>query len=179
MLSFVSVHDYLHSLKEIALQLAPLKERAIFYLAAAVSDFMIPLDHLPKHKTPSSAEGLNLCLQATPKILRLLTTVWCPHAYVVTFKVNFPWILFYLLPAWKLKFLKMDVVGNIGSSFIAKSQKIFASLFPSTRHRQFITNSSTTSAVCLSQNATSYDLIYFLEVPIIDLIKAKKNRSRA
>lgn len=86
-LSFVTVHDYLHILRAIAILLAPLQKRLLFYLAAAVSDFMIPLEQLPKHKMASNVDVLNITLQATPKVLRLLTSSWCPHAFVVTFKV--------------------------------------------------------------------------------------------
>lgn len=42
MIDFVTVRDYLFLLKEISVILSRVGERALFYLAAAVSDFFIP-----------------------------------------------------------------------------------------------------------------------------------------
>lgn len=41
-LEFVTVNDYLWLLKELAVIVQPLGKRAMFYLAAAVSDFFLP-----------------------------------------------------------------------------------------------------------------------------------------
>ncbi|KAG9410185.1 hypothetical protein AC1031_018216 [Aphanomyces cochlioides] len=63
---FVSVNDYFYALKYIATAVQPLKERAVFYLAAAVSDFFIPDNELVEHKIQSHAsvgQGLTLSLK--------------------------------------------------------------------------------------------------------------------
>lgn len=45
-LEFVTVNDYLWLLKELAVIVQPLGKRAMFYLAAAVSDFFLPQDRV-------------------------------------------------------------------------------------------------------------------------------------
>lgn len=45
-LEFVTVNDYLWLLKELAEIVKPLEKRAMFYLAAAVSDFFLPQDRV-------------------------------------------------------------------------------------------------------------------------------------
>jgi phosphopantothenate-cysteine ligase len=44
--SFQTIADYLHLLKAAAEALQPLENRALLYLAAAVSDFYIPRDQM-------------------------------------------------------------------------------------------------------------------------------------
>ncbi|KDO30294.1 hypothetical protein SPRG_05012 [Saprolegnia parasitica CBS 223.65] len=80
--AFVSVDD----------AVKPLGERAMFYLAAAVSDFYIPASEMVEHKiqsTPSHAnDALTLTLQHVPKLLGLLRYEWAPHAFYVSFKLE-------------------------------------------------------------------------------------------
>ena len=59
----------------------------MLYLAAAVSDFYIPKEHLSEHKIQSSDGPLNLKLQMVPKMLGPLTCNWIPKAFIVSFKV--------------------------------------------------------------------------------------------
>ncbi|RHY81132.1 hypothetical protein DYB35_007063 [Aphanomyces astaci] len=112
-ISFVSVNDYFYALQLVAAAVAPLKERAVFYLAAAVSDFYIPDAELVEHKIQSHAtvgQGLSLQLQnvltfpwllirsercspQVPKLLGLLRHEWAPDAFYVSFKVHFNLIL--------------------------------------------------------------------------------------
>ncbi|CAK4080829.1 unnamed protein product [Aphanomyces euteiches] len=88
---FVSVNDYFYALKYIATAVQPLKERAVFYLAAAVSDFFIPDNELVEHKIQSHAsvgQGLTLSLKNVPKLLGLLRYEWAPDAFYVSFKLE-------------------------------------------------------------------------------------------
>lgn len=55
-LSFVTITEYLWSLREVAKLMQPLGARALFYLAAAVSDFFVPADRMVEHKIQSSDE---------------------------------------------------------------------------------------------------------------------------
>ncbi|ETW06008.1 hypothetical protein H310_03626 [Aphanomyces invadans] len=90
-ISFVSVNDYFYALKLVAMAVAPLRERAIFYLAAAVSDFYIPDSELVEHKIQSHAtvgQGLTLQLHNVPKLLGLLRHEWAPNAFYVSFKLE-------------------------------------------------------------------------------------------
>jgi len=73
-------------LKRIALALAPLKERVIFYSAAAVSDFY--LKHMAEHKIQSADGPLQLKLDVVPKLVPTLRSVWCRRIFLVTFKLE-------------------------------------------------------------------------------------------
>ncbi|KAL1957366.1 hypothetical protein VTO42DRAFT_6046 [Malbranchea cinnamomea] len=54
LLPFVTVTDYLYELRTLAQLMQPLRSRALFYLAAAVSDFFIPRDRMVEHKIQSN-----------------------------------------------------------------------------------------------------------------------------
>jgi phosphopantothenate-cysteine ligase len=84
---FESVQNYLDLLRITAESLAPLGPRVCYYLAAAVSDFYIPEEQMVEHKIQSST-GLTLHLHQVPKMLPVLTQVWAPHSYVVSFKLE-------------------------------------------------------------------------------------------
>jgi phosphopantothenate-cysteine ligase len=90
----------------------PLGPRAVFYLAAAVSDFFIPKDRLVKHKIQSSEEfsdynsfaddhtnhlppaartegkKLVIDLEPVPKFLKSLVDGWAPQGMIVSFKLE-------------------------------------------------------------------------------------------
>nr|XP_012420031.1 PREDICTED: phosphopantothenate--cysteine ligase isoform X2 [Odobenus rosmarus divergens] len=51
---FTTLADYLHLLQAAAQALNPLGSSAMFYLAAAVSDFYVPVSEMPEHKIQSS-----------------------------------------------------------------------------------------------------------------------------
>lgn len=87
-LSFVTVSDYLFLLTLAAQLLAPLKARALFYLAAAVSDFFIPTELMAEHKIQSNDGDLNISMIKVPKFLKPLVTKWAPNAYIVSFKLE-------------------------------------------------------------------------------------------
>ena len=90
-ISFETLFEYLVYLKAIAGALAPFGPRAAFYLAAAVSDFYVPLSSMAEHKIQSSevgAGGLALQLAKTPKMLGALRRAWAPRAFVVGFKLE-------------------------------------------------------------------------------------------
>jgi len=85
---FESLTDYLHLLRMICVRLSTFGRRTLLYLAAAVSDFYLPLDAMRQHKTQSSAGDLELRLKTTPKVLKILCEEWVPKAFVVTFKLE-------------------------------------------------------------------------------------------
>jgi phosphopantothenate---cysteine ligase (ATP) len=104
LLPFTTITEYLWSLKEIALALRPIGTNALFYLAAAVSDFFIPRDRLSEHKIQSSdpngsgqqdiasktGQGRKLVvdLDPVPKFLKRLVDGWAPDAMIVSFKLE-------------------------------------------------------------------------------------------
>ncbi|KAK3064013.1 hypothetical protein LTS18_010943 [Coniosporium uncinatum] len=108
-LSFVTITEYLWQLREVAKLMRPLGSNALFYLAAAVSDFFVPQDRMTEHKIQSneefteknrSADGakrpaartegksLVIDLEPVPKFLKRLVDGWAPNALIVSFKLE-------------------------------------------------------------------------------------------
>jgi phosphopantothenate---cysteine ligase (ATP) len=92
-LPFTSVDEYFFLLRLAGECLAPWHERALFYLAAAVSDFYIPHARLAEHKIQSRDGPLTLELAQVPKLLGVLRHDWAPHAFFVSFKLETDWEL--------------------------------------------------------------------------------------
>lgn len=108
-LSFTTITDYLWELRGVARLMKPLGSRALFYLAAAVSDFFVPQDRMVEHKIQSSEEfaqrhdgeggekmpaartegkSLIIDLEPVPKFLKALVDGWAPDAMIVSFKLE-------------------------------------------------------------------------------------------
>eukprot|EP00241_Pyramimonas_parkeae_P002528 CAMPEP_0114227284 /NCGR_PEP_ID=MMETSP0058-20121206/1705_1 /TAXON_ID=36894 /ORGANISM="Pyramimonas parkeae, CCMP726" /LENGTH=438 /DNA_ID=CAMNT_0001338109 /DNA_START=61 /DNA_END=1379 /DNA_ORIENTATION=+ len=98
-IEFETLFDYMMILKLVANQFQAGGEYAMFYLAAAVSDFYIPWHKLPKHKIQSrdlgsttdsheASLGLTIQMDSTPKMLGLLRKEWAPLAFHVSFKLE-------------------------------------------------------------------------------------------
>ena len=107
-LSFTTINEYLWELKEIATNMRPLGSKALFYLAAAVSDFFLPKDRLSEHKIQSSDKGesvakdtagtalsdtvhgkkLMIDLDPVPKFLKSLVDGWAPEGMIISFKLE-------------------------------------------------------------------------------------------
>ncbi len=101
LLSFTTITEYLWQLKDIATNMRPLGPRALFYLAAAVSDFFLPSDRMAEHKIQSSAinpvgangastqgKKLMVDLDPVPKFLKSLVDGWAPEGMIVSFKLE-------------------------------------------------------------------------------------------
>ncbi|XP_018403678.1 PREDICTED: phosphopantothenate--cysteine ligase isoform X1 [Cyphomyrmex costatus] len=86
-LTFTTFSEYLWLLRSACQALAPLENKAILYLAAAVSDFYIPSNEMSVHKISSSGPP-TISLQLVPKILAPLVSLWVPKAFVVSFKLE-------------------------------------------------------------------------------------------
>lgn len=93
-ISFRSVEEYLAKLQLSAIALKDSQALAMFFLAAAVSDFYVPLSERSTHKIQSgphqtsSSPGLTLHLRPVPKVMGLLRTKWAPDAFVCSFKLE-------------------------------------------------------------------------------------------
>ncbi|GEQ67833.1 hypothetical protein JCM33374_g1499 [Metschnikowia sp. JCM 33374] len=86
---FTTVNQYLYTLRSISEILKKIEDKALFYLAAAVSDFFLPSSRLPKHKIQAQPSGkLIVDLEAVPKFLRRLVDSWAPQAMIVSFKLE-------------------------------------------------------------------------------------------
>ncbi|KAM8914537.1 phosphopantothenate--cysteine ligase [Spinachia spinachia] len=87
-IEFSTLSEYLHLLKAAAQALSAIGSKAMFYLAAAVSDFYIPASEMPEHKIQSSNGPLQLSMNMVPKILSPLVKDWAPQAFVISFKLE-------------------------------------------------------------------------------------------
>nr|POE90030.1 phosphopantothenate--cysteine ligase cab2 [Quercus suber] len=110
LLPFTSVNEYLWNLRAIAMAMQPLGAHALFYLAAAVSDFFVPAARMAEHKIQSSqdfhaatiapardgeapaarmaAGKLVIDLDPVPKFLKVLVDQWAPRSMIVSFKLE-------------------------------------------------------------------------------------------
>ncbi|KAG9352941.1 hypothetical protein JZ751_017517 [Albula glossodonta] len=85
---FSTLSEYLHLLKAAAQALSSIGPKAMFYLAAAVSDFYIPASEMPEHKIQSSNGPLQISMKMVPKMLSPLVKDWAPQAFVISFKLE-------------------------------------------------------------------------------------------
>lgn len=113
LIPFTTVTSYLFLLREIACDMRPLATDALFYLAAAVSDFFVPPSRMVEHKIQSgdvpaeTEEGLTeaekfvaggvggkklvIDLDPVPKFLKKVVEEWAPEGMIVSFKVGCAW----------------------------------------------------------------------------------------
>ncbi len=87
-LEYTTIFEYMLLLNVTAMQLGAFGKNALFYLAAAVSDFYIPWDKLSDHKIQSGTGPLSLqvrqhthTLHSTPPSLSSLLTL--SHGYIL------------------------------------------------------------------------------------------------
>lgn len=103
LLPYTTIAEYLFELRMLAKLMHPLGSRALFYLAAAVSDFFIPRDRMVEHKIQSSepnagktnteheqnSKRLVIDLDPVPKFLHRLVDGWAPdNSMIVSFKLE-------------------------------------------------------------------------------------------
>lgn len=99
LLPFTTITEYLFELRSIATLMQPLGNRALFYLAAAVSDFFIPRERMAEHKIQSSevengkktgaGKELKIELDPVPKFLTTFVSQWAPKgSLIVSFKLE-------------------------------------------------------------------------------------------
>ncbi|KAK3839681.1 MAG: DNA/pantothenate metabolism flavoprotein [Linnemannia gamsii] len=113
-LDFVTVNDYLFLLREAAQIISKMDVNAMYYLAAAVSDFFIPADKMSEHKIQSGDGLLNLSMDQVPKILKPLVNDWTPKAFIVSFKLETDEALLPIKSRQALKrYGHQIVIGNI------------------------------------------------------------------
>lgn len=90
---FTTVNQYLYTLRMVSIELSKPQTHnstTLFYLAAAVSDFFMPVSRLSEHKIQSKAGGGKLIvdLDPVPKFLKRLVDTWTPGAMIVSFKLE-------------------------------------------------------------------------------------------
>jgi phosphopantothenate-cysteine ligase len=92
-ISFNQVFEYILLLKGVMQSSCALGKRVLACLAAAVSDFYVPINRMPIDKLQSreiiNGEGVtSLELHRVPKSLELVKKRWNPHAFVLAFKLE-------------------------------------------------------------------------------------------
>jgi len=133
-LSYVTITEYLWNLREVAKLMRPLGSKAMFYLAAAVSDFFVPQDRMVEHKIQSNEEFLGaegggttkppaartegksliIDLEPVPKFLKSLVDGWAPDAMIVSFKLETDPALLVKKAQYSLdKYSHHLVIGNL------------------------------------------------------------------
>ncbi|KAK2659577.1 hypothetical protein Ddye_006110 [Dipteronia dyeriana] len=87
-LTFTTIFEYLQILQMIAVTARGLGPHAMFYLAAAVSDFYVPWESMVEHKIQSASGPLDIRLLQVPKMLSVLRKKWAPMAFFISFKLE-------------------------------------------------------------------------------------------
>ncbi|KAG5036303.1 hypothetical protein AAZX31_04G234700 [Glycine max] len=88
-LPFNTIFEYLQMLQTIAMSMRCIGPRAMFYLAAAVSDYYVPWKEMVEHKIQSgSSHLLDVKLVQVPKMLSVLRKDWAPLAFCISFKLE-------------------------------------------------------------------------------------------
>uniref|UniRef100_A0A3N7F5R1 Uncharacterized protein n=1 Tax=Populus trichocarpa TaxID=3694 RepID=A0A3N7F5R1_POPTR len=83
---FTTIFEYLQILRSIAMSMRDLGSHAVYYLAAAVSDFYVPWKSMAEHKIQSASGPLDMRLVQVPKMLSALKKAWAPMAFCISFK---------------------------------------------------------------------------------------------
>ncbi|MED6191740.1 Phosphopantothenate--cysteine ligase 2 [Stylosanthes scabra] len=88
-LPFSTVFEYLQMLQIISRPMKDIGPRAMFYLAAAVSDYYVPWKDMVEHKIQSDGSYLlDVKLVQVPKMLSVLRKDWAPLAFCISFKLE-------------------------------------------------------------------------------------------
>lgn len=135
LLSFTTITEYLWELRRISILMRPLGPKALFYLAAAVSDFFLPRDRLSEHKiqssetnradeaaepgssgsaTTSQGKSLMVNLNPVPKFLKSLVDGWAPEGMIISFKLETdPSLLVFKAQQALVRYSHHLVIGNL------------------------------------------------------------------
>ncbi|KAG5031329.1 hypothetical protein AAZX31_06G102700 [Glycine max] len=87
-LPFNTIFEYLQMLQIIAMSMRCIGPHAMFYLAAAVSDYYVPWKDMVEHKIQSGSHLLDVKLVQVPKMLSMLRKDWAPLAFCTSFKLE-------------------------------------------------------------------------------------------
>ncbi|EGO03721.1 hypothetical protein SERLA73DRAFT_165324 [Serpula lacrymans var. lacrymans S7.3] len=87
-LTFVTVNDYLWLLRAVSQEMSILRRNAMYYLAAAVSDFFLPRQKMSEHKIQSGKGSLHIEMDQVPKVLKPMVAEWTREGYIVSFKLE-------------------------------------------------------------------------------------------
>ncbi|XP_012829856.1 PREDICTED: phosphopantothenate--cysteine ligase 1-like [Erythranthe guttata] len=121
-LPFTTIFEYLQILQLIALSMRSLGPSALFYLAAAVSDFYVPWESMTVHKIQSSSGPLDMRLAQVPKMLSVLRKDWAPLAFCISFKLETDMKILVDKANMALKKYNMDMV--VANELLTRKEEV-------------------------------------------------------
>uniref|UniRef100_A0A803NNE1 DNA/pantothenate metabolism flavoprotein C-terminal domain-containing protein n=1 Tax=Cannabis sativa TaxID=3483 RepID=A0A803NNE1_CANSA len=121
-LPFTTIFEYLQMLRMIALSTSNLGPNAMFYLAAAVSDFYVPWQSMAEHKIQSASGPLNMQLAQVPKMLPVLRQEWAPKAFLISFKLETDSKILLKKATAALEKYKMDMV--VANELLTRKEEV-------------------------------------------------------
>ncbi|CAL5332881.1 unnamed protein product [Camellia sinensis] len=121
-LPFTTIFEYLQILQLIAMSMRNLQTRAMFYLAAAASDFYVPWKSMVEHKIQSASGPLDMQLVQVPKTLSVLRNDWAPMAFFISFKLETDSNILLQKADMALKKYKMHVV--VANELSTRKEKV-------------------------------------------------------
>lgn len=119
---YTTLFEYLQILRIIAMNMNQLQKRAMFYLAAAVSDFYVPWESMIEHKIQSAEGPLDMQLAAVPKMIKILKEQWAPSAFYITFKLETDLQILLLKAKGALE--KYGVHAVVANELLTRSNKV-------------------------------------------------------
>ncbi|KAJ2912646.1 hypothetical protein MD484_g7769, partial [Candolleomyces efflorescens] len=160
-MTFVTVNDYLWLLRALSQEMSVLGRKAMFYLAAAVSDFFLPRQRMSEHKIQSGKGSLHIEMDQVPKILKPMVDEWTKDGFIVSFKLETDDDL--LLPKARAaleRYGHQVVIGN--DLHRRKHEVVFVSRKPGTSPRSSPPGSPTSAS-----NEDQFEE-YWLRIPVQD-----------
>ncbi|KAL7245751.1 hypothetical protein ACSBR2_000980 [Camellia fascicularis] len=121
-LPFTTIFEYLQILQLIAMSMRNLQTRAMFYLAAAASDFYVSWKSMVEHKIQSASGPLDMQLVQVPKTLSMLRNDWAPMAFFISFKLETDSNILLQKADMALKKYKMHVV--VANELSTRKEKV-------------------------------------------------------
>ncbi|KAL2634562.1 hypothetical protein R1flu_006041 [Riccia fluitans] len=121
-LPYTTLFEYLQILRIVASKLKKLERHAMFYMAAAVSDFYVPWNKMEEHKIQSGVGPLAMELAQVPKMLPILRKFWAPNAFCVSFKLETDVEI--LLKKAHAALIKNDMHAVVANELATRKQKV-------------------------------------------------------
>ncbi|PHT50605.1 Phosphopantothenate--cysteine ligase 2 [Capsicum baccatum] len=121
-LPFTTIFEYLQILQLISVSLRDFGPSAIFFLAAAVSDFYVPWESMALHKIQSASGPLDMRLAQVPKMLSVLRNEWAPMAFHISFKLETDRHILLAKADMALKKYKMHMV--IANELLTRKEQV-------------------------------------------------------
>ncbi|GLT41386.1 hypothetical protein SLA2020_154530 [Shorea laevis] len=151
-LPFTTIFEYLQMLQMIAISMRSLGSHAMFYLAAAVSDFYVPWKSMAEHKIQSASGPLDMRLMQVPKMISILRKEWAPTAFCISFKLETDSKI--LLEKAGIALKKYQVHAVVANELLTRKEEVM------------VVTSNGNISVCRDKSEVSSDV----ENPLVELL---------